>query len=162
MNLKETREAQGMTQRAFAKRVGSPVPDYNKIERGRFLPTPELLGRICRALDKKPLELYERQEIDLLGALKMAPGRRSADRHKYHSRKVYRVPEEFATPFPADFWSTLGYASEREAYLDWRRALEREYQKRKSPAGGNDTSEAHEKNNLTLIVAAKGGKVNGD
>ena len=162
MNLKETREAQGMTQRAFAKRVGSPVPDYNKIERGRFLPTPELLGRICRALDKRPLELYERQEIDLLGALKTAPGRRGGDRHKYHARKVYRVPEEFAKPFPADFWPTLGYASEREAYLDWRRALEREYQKRKSPAGGNDTDEAHEKNNLTLIVAAKGGKVNGD
>ena len=162
MRLKETREAQGMTQRAFAKRVGSPVPDYNKIERGRFLPTPELMGRICRALGKKPLELYERQEIDLLGALKMAPGRRSTDRHKYHTRKVYRVPEEFARPFPADFWPTLGYASEREAYLDWRRALEREYQKRKSPAGGNDTDEAHEKNNLTLIVAAKGGKVNGD
>lgn len=162
MNLKETREAQGMTQRAFARQIGSPVPDYNKIERGRYLPTPELLGRICRALEKKPLELYERDEIDLLGALKMAPGRRGADRHKYHARKVYRVPEEFAKPFPADFWPTLGYASEREAYLVWRRALEREYQKRKSPAGGNDTDEAQEKNNLTLIVAAKGGKVNGD
>lgn len=81
MNLKETREAQGLTQRAFARQIGSPVPDYNKIERGRFLPTPELLGRICRALDKRPLELYERQEIDLLGAMGMAPGRRSADRH---------------------------------------------------------------------------------
>lgn len=162
MNLKETREAQGMTQRAFAKQTGAHGSDYNKIERGRYLPTPELLGRICRALEKRPLELYERQEIDLLGALKTAPGRRSSDRHKYHARKVYRVPEEFAKPFPADFWPTLGYASEREAYLDWRMALEREYQKRKSPAGGNDTDEAHEKNNLTLIVAAKGGKVNGD
>ena len=57
MRLKETREAQGMTQRAFARQIGSPVPDYNKIERGRFLPTPELMGRICRALDKKPLEI---------------------------------------------------------------------------------------------------------
>lgn len=162
MNLKETRESKGLTQRAFARQIGSPVPDYNKIERGRYLPTPELLGRICRALEKRPLELYERQEIDLLGALKTAPGRRSSDRHKYHARKVYRVPEEFAKPFPADFWPTLGYTSEREAYLDWRRALEREYWQRKSPAGGNDTDEAHEKNNLTLIVAAKGGKVNGD
>ena len=160
MRLKETREAQGMTQRAFARQIGSPVPDYNKIERGRFLPTPELMGRICRALDKKPLELYERQEIDLLGALKMAPGRRSADRHKYHSRKVYRVPEEFAKPFPADFWPTLGYASEREAYLVWRRALEREYQKRKSPAGVATTSEAQEKKYLIPIVAGKGEIVN--
>lgn len=160
MKLKETREAQGLTQRAFARRIGSPVPDYNKIERGRFLPTPELMGRICRALDKKPLELYERQEIDLLGALKMAPGRRSADRHKYHSRKVYRVPEEFAKPFPADFWPTLGYASEREAYLDWRRSLEREYQKRKNPAGVATTSEAQEKKYPIPIVAGKGGIVN--
>ena len=162
MNLKETREAQGMTQRAFARQIGSPVLDYNKIERGRFLPTPELMGRICRALDKKPLELYERQEIDLLGALKMAPGRRSTDRHKYHSRKVYRVPEEFAKPFPADFWPTLGYASEREAYLVWRRALEREYQKRKSPAGVATTSEAQEKKYLIPIVAGEGGIVNGN
>lgn len=160
MRLKETREAQGMTQRAFAKRIGSPVPDYNKIERGRFLPTPELLGRICRALDKRPLELYERQEIDLLGALKMAPGRRGGDRHKYHARKVYRVPEEFAKPFPADFWPTLGYASEREAYLVWRRALEREYAKRKSPAGVATTGEAQEKKYLIPIVAGKGGIVN--
>lgn len=160
MNLKETREAQGMTQRAFAKQIGAHGSDYNKIERGRYLPTPELLGRICRALEKKPLELYEREEIDLLGALKMSPGRRGGDRHKYHARKVYRVPEEFAKPFPADFWPTLGYTSEREAYLDWRRALEREYWQRKCPAGGNDTSEAHEKNNLTPIVAGKGGIVN--
>lgn len=162
MKLKESREATGMTQGAFAQQIGVNRFDYCKVEKGKFLPTPEQLGRICRALEKKPLELYERREIDLLGALKMAPGRRSADRHKYHARKVYRVPEEFAKPFPADFWPTLGYASEREAYLDWRRALEREYWQRKSPAGGNDTSEAHEKNNLTLIVAAKGGKVNGD
>lgn len=162
MKLRESREATGMTQGAFAQQIGVNRFDYCKVEKGKFLPTPELLGRICRALDKRPLELYERQEIDLLGALKMAPGRRSADRHKYHSRKVYRVPEEFAKPFPDDFWPVLGYASEREAYLDWRRALEREYAKRKSPAGGNDTDEAHEKNNLTLIVAAKGGKVNGD
>ena len=162
MKLKETREAQGLTQRAFARQIGSPVPDYNKIERGRFLPTPELMGRICRALGKKPLELYERGEIDLLGALKTAPGRRGGDRHKYHARKVYRVPEEFAKPFPADFWPTLGYASEREAYLDWRRALEREYWQRKSPVGVATTGEAQEKNNLTLIVATKGGKVNGD
>lgn len=161
MKLKETRESQGLTQRAFAKRVGSPVPDYNKIERGRFFPTPELLGRICRALDKRPLELYERQEIDLLGALKMAPGRRSADRHKYHSRKVYRVPEEFAKPFPTDFWPTLGYASEREAYLDWRRALEREYQKRKGPGGAANTDEAQEKKDFAFIVAGEGVKVNG-
>lgn len=162
MKLKESREATGMTQGAFAQQIGVNRFDYCKVEKGKFLPTPEQLGRICRALEKKPLELYERREIDLLGALKMAPGRRSADRHRYHSRKVYRVPEDFAKPFPTDFWPTLGYTSEREAYLDWRRALEREYQKRKSPVGGNDTDEAHEKNNLTLIVAAKGGKVNGD
>lgn len=160
MNLKETREAQGLTQRAFARRIGSPVPDYNKIERGRFLPTPELLGRICRALDKQPLELYAAAEIDLAGCLKMAPGKRRGDRHRYHHRKVYRVPEDLAKPVPDDFWATLGYASEREAYLDWRRALEREYQKRKSPAGGNDTDEAREKKYLIPIVAGKGGIVN--
>lgn len=160
MNLKETREAQGMTQRAFARQIGSPVPDYNKIERGRYLPTPELLGRICRALEKKPLELYEREEIDLLGALKTAPGRRGGDRHKYHVRKVYRVPEEFAKPFPADFWPTLGYASEREAYLDWRMALEREYWQRKSPDGSTSTDEAQEKKYLIPIVAGEGGIVN--
>lgn len=88
MNLKESREAKGITQRAFARQIGSPVPDYNKIERGRYLPTPELMGRICRA-------------------------------------------------------------------------LEREYAKRKSPAGVATTDEAQEKNNPTLIVAAKGGIVNG-
>ena len=160
MRLKETREAKGMTQRAFARQIGSPVPDYNKIERGRYLPTPELMGRICRALDKKPLELYQREEIDLLGALKTAPGRRGGDRHRYHSRKVYRVPEEFAKPFPDDFWPVLGYASEREAYLDWRRALEREYAKRKSPAGSTSTDRANEKEYLTPIVAGEGGIVN--
>ena len=160
MKLKETRESKGVTQRAFARQIGSPVPDYNKIERGRFLPTPELMGRICRALGKKPLELYAREEIDLLGALKTAPGRRGGDRHRYHSRKVYRVPEEFAKPFPDDFWPVLGYASEREAYLDWRRALEREYAKRKSPAGSTSTDRAYEKEYLTPIVAREGGKVN--
>ena len=160
MRLKETREAKGMTQRAFARQIGSPVPDYNKIERGRYLPTPELMGRICLALDKKPLELYQREEIDLLGALKTAPGRRGGDRHRYHSRKVYRVPEEFAKPFPDDFWPVLGYASEREAYLDWRRALEREYAKRKSPAGSTSTDRANEKEYLTPIVAGEGGIVN--
>ena len=118
MKLKESREATGMTQGAFAQQIGVNRFDYCKVEKGKFLPTPEQLGRICRALDKKPLELYERQEIDLLGALKMAPGRRSADRHKYHSRKVYRVPEEFATPFPADFWPTLGYRDYSPSQVD--------------------------------------------
>lgn len=162
MKLRESREATGMTQGAFAQQIGVNRFDYCKVEKGKFLPTPEQLGRICRALDKQPLELYAAAEIDLAGCLKMAPRKRRGDRHRYHHRKVYRVPEDLAKPVPDDFWATLGYASEREAYLDWRRALEREYQKRKSPAGGNDTDEAHEKNNLTLIVAAKGGKVNGD
>ena len=162
MKLKESREATGMTQGAFAQQIGVNRFDYCKVEKGKFLPTPEQLGRICRALEKKPLELYERREIDLLGALKMAPGRRSADRHRYHSRKVYRVPEDFAKPFPTDFWPTLGYPSEREAYLDWRRALEREYQKRKGPGGAANTDEAQKKNNLIFIVSGKGQKVNGD
>ena len=162
MNLKGTREAQGMTQRAFAKRVGSPVPDYNKIERGRFLPTPELLGRICRALDKRPLELYERQEIDLLGALKTAPGRRGGDRHKLRRKKTYRLPESLATPYPEDFWVVLGYRSEQDAYLAWRISLEREYAKRKSPAGSTSTDRAYEKEYLIPIVAGEGGIVNGN
>ena len=162
MNLKETREAQGMTQRAFARQIGSPVPDYNKIERGRFLPTPELLGRICRALEKKPLELYDREEMACQGALTPAQGRKGGDRQKLRHKKTYGLAECLATHYPVAFWAVLEYRGEQDAYLAWRIALEREYQKRKSPAGGNDTDEAQEKNNLTLIVAAKGGKVNGD
>ena len=160
MKLRESREATGMTQGAFAQQIGVNRFDYCKVEKGKFLPTPEQLGRICRALDKQPLELYAAAEIDLSGCLKMAPGKRRGDRHRYHHRKVYRVPEDLAKPVPDDFWATLGYASEREAYLDLRRALEREYQKRKSPAGGNDTDEAREKKYLIHIVAGKGGIVN--
>lgn len=46
---------------------------------------------------------------------------------------------------PDDFWETLGYASERDAYLDWRRSLEREYQKRKVPTGAATADEEKKK-----------------
>lgn len=160
MKLKEIRESHGITQGAFAQQIGVNRFDYNKVEKGRFLPTPEILGRVCRALDRKPLELYAREEIDLMGCLNLALGRRKGDRHKFTHRKVYRVPDEFARPYPDDFWETLGYASERDAYLDWRRSLEREYQKRKVPTGAATADEEKRKNTFAVILAKTEESVN--
>lgn len=48
--LKACRESEGMTQTAFAKKVGLSVQNLNDLEKGRRIPTPTRAARIAKKL----------------------------------------------------------------------------------------------------------------
>lgn len=77
------KKAEYKSNELFAQEVGVTAPMLSYIARKRLLPTVEIMARICRLLGITPLDLYEREELDLLGALKE---RRSGRRRKRKRR----------------------------------------------------------------------------
>lgn len=69
MKLQELREQSGLKQAHVAKMAGIDAPILSKIEKGRILPTPLVLRRICETLYQNPLDIYEKHEIDLIGCM---------------------------------------------------------------------------------------------
>lgn len=64
-------------------------PYLSKLERGQYLPTMELMRALCEEFKCEPLDIYEREEIDLLNAQKYprASGRvRLSDRYRISAR----------------------------------------------------------------------------
>ena len=133
MKLKEARTEAGYSQVGFARAACLNQFDYNKIERGRFLPTVGDLRKICLTLRRDPLELYEAEELDLAGCLKNAPGVRKPDTHKQRHKLTFRLPDEIASAAPADLWTVLGFASGNAAFVAWYTGCLGEYKKRKAP-----------------------------
>lgn len=81
--LRELRCAQGLTQRALARRAGLPLSAVSRLERGqRRRITPTLLQSLARGLDMLPEELLDvpiRPGIlDLRPLLRLAPPARMA------------------------------------------------------------------------------------
>ncbi len=57
-NLKEFRQARGMTQKQLADMVGSSKNTISSIETAQFCPTAYLAALLCEALDCKFEELF--------------------------------------------------------------------------------------------------------
>lgn len=93
MRLRERREKVG-TQRDFAKAIelqGIKLdkPDVSRLESGKYLPTVDMLRAICKVLECEVLDIYDKEEVDLLNALKPVRADkvvRLTDRHKVSAR----------------------------------------------------------------------------
>lgn len=57
--LKAWREAEDMTQTAFAKRIGISVQNLNDLEKGRRIPTPTRAARIAKKLGLPEIGLIQ-------------------------------------------------------------------------------------------------------
>lgn len=57
--LRTWREAEEMTQTAFAKRVGLSVQNLNDLEKGRRIPTPSRAARIAKKLGLPEIGLIQ-------------------------------------------------------------------------------------------------------
>jgi len=58
-NLREARLDKRMTQEGVADAIGSTVNYYAKIERGKSIPSLQMLEKLCEVLDKTATELAE-------------------------------------------------------------------------------------------------------
>jgi transcriptional regulator with XRE-family HTH domain len=56
-NLREVRDARGLTQEQVAEAAGTSQSHYSKIELGLVSPTIRTVQRIANALDVDPIEL---------------------------------------------------------------------------------------------------------
>lgn len=68
--MRELRRDRGLTQEAFAERLGMLAPNYARIEQGRMNTTVDTLSRIARALGVDVIDLFRRPKTR-----KVKPGR---------------------------------------------------------------------------------------
>lgn len=92
---------------------------YSHIEHGTVLPNVETMRYLCLKLGAKPLDLYEREEIDLIGCMdspsKFASETKRKDYHKVRGKMTFRVPEGVKTAFTSEKLAYCGYSS----YQSW-------------------------------------------
>ena len=73
MQLKEKRGQRTQKEliRGLHKRgIEVDKPYLSKLERGQYLPTMELMSALCGEFGCEPADIYEKEEIDLINALK--------------------------------------------------------------------------------------------
>ena len=56
-NIKKLRITNGLTQEAFAERIGLSIQGLSNIERNRYQPTSDTIDKICKTFKISPLEL---------------------------------------------------------------------------------------------------------
>ena len=56
-NIKFLRIKNGLTQEAFAEKIGVSIQGLSNIERNKYQPNAETINRICKAFSIKPQEL---------------------------------------------------------------------------------------------------------
>ncbi|GAA4766668.1 helix-turn-helix domain-containing protein [Citricoccus nitrophenolicus] len=69
MDIKAERIAAGMTQSTLAQAASVPQPNLSAYENGRRSPSPEVLGRITAALQKRPSFRVDHHRVDILSLL---------------------------------------------------------------------------------------------
>lgn len=116
MKMQELREQAGLKQTHVAERAGIDAPTLSKIEKGRILPTPLILRRICETLYQDLLDIYEKHEIDLIGCMgNNNPIRDTSKSSKAFVPKVqFKRNETACKCLKRDKLKQLGYASAQE------------------------------------------------
>ena len=87
--------------------------ELSKIENHHALPTVPQLQHICQRLECMPLDLFAKEEIDLIGCMtpKQASNERKGDRHKLTHKKTFRVTDGVATALTDELLHACGYSS---------------------------------------------------
>lgn len=74
-NLRDLRQQKGMTQGQLAEAAETTDATISRIERGRFSPSQDLLGRFADALGVDPADLVARERKDKKPTLRPAEAR---------------------------------------------------------------------------------------
>lgn len=114
----------GLTQPQVSARLKETEPRadvgmVSRYEKGVCLPTPDQLKALEDVLGASRTELYDAEDLDLLGALPTAESRSEASETETapptaptgRFRKCYRISREFAASLPDDLLQVCGYSS---------------------------------------------------
>lgn len=69
MNLKSIRTLKGYKQKELAEAIGKNESFLSRIEKYVYLPTPEIASALCEILQVNLLDIYSREECDLLAIM---------------------------------------------------------------------------------------------
>lgn len=130
--LQERRMALGLTQPQVSARLKETEPRadvgmVSRYEKGVCLPTADQLKALEDVLGASRTELYDAEDLDLLGALPTAESRSEASETETapptaptgRFRKCYRISREFAASLPDDLLQVCGYSS----WQSWHDAM---------------------------------------
>lgn len=114
------------------KRVDAGL--YSKMENGVCLPTPPMMAELCNIFDAAVTDLYDPEEIDLLGVgaaqkdkPKFAPVISQKDVRKGCVRKIqFRLDQWACNLLASEILAKAGYRSQTDFFYDCLRRLERE------------------------------------
>lgn len=122
--LQERRMALGLTQPQVSARLKETEPRadvgmVSRYEKGVCLPTADQLKALEDVLGASRTELYDAEDLNLLGALPTAESRSEASETETapptaptgRFRKCYRISREFAASLPDDLLQVCGYSS---------------------------------------------------
>ena len=144
--LQERRLALGLTQPQVSARLKevetrADVGMVSRYEKGVCLPTGAQLRTLESALQADRLELFDPEDLDLLGLLQAgsAPPAERIERkatapppsHVGRFRKCYRISREFAESLPDDLLQVCGYSSWQSWHDAAMKRLLAEYAARK-------------------------------
>ena len=136
MRVKEYRLRSQYTQGKIAKYVRMADPHFDmfalsKIENGRALPTVKQMTALCTLYGAFPLDLYDKEEIDLLHCVgpKLVGSRGDTDRHTLRRKFTFRGNEAASRALQKDRLELCGYESAQAWFMACIRQLEKEYAK---------------------------------
>lgn len=134
MRLQEIRMECGYKQKEVAsalreedRRIDWPM--YSKMERGTVLPTPQILRCLCTLFACKPLDIYTREEIDLINCLDVQSDcERPKEQERRRERKVqFRLNEQACKSFTMEKLRACGYPSKTAWFYAKLKQLDGEY-----------------------------------
>lgn len=121
--LQERRMALGLTQPQVSAKLKETEPRadvgmVSRYEKGVCLPTASQLKALEAVLGAARTELYDPEDLDLLGALREPESRSEGTAETApptaptgRFRKCYRISREFAASLPDDLLQVCGYSS---------------------------------------------------
>lgn len=137
MTIKEAREAQKIKQKDFvewATDEGMKLdePTWSRIENKKVLPTVPLLRYMCKAFEVVPLDIYEREEIDLINCMtdkseKMMPKTPRKENRKAARKITVRVTDAAYKSLHSGILQACGYPSITAWFWQCIKRLECEY-----------------------------------
>ena len=64
-NIKKCRKTKGLTQEQLAEKAQTSTNYLGSIETGKKYPSPQMMDKLAKALDIKPLELFKKESPNI-------------------------------------------------------------------------------------------------
>lgn len=128
MLLKELLAKANLQQKDLVKALGQDKYYISKIANYKCLPTPEQASIICKMLNCNILDIYNKNEIDLLKGVKKAS--RNQDDNLYYRLSV-RLNKSGCNCLKLENLNKLGYKTIKEWVLDCMQDLQKRLKEQK-------------------------------